>query len=146
MIEMKRIITIILVISIGLLFHSCELDTGENFHFVSLEITEADVPDVFVLDQSHMIPITFVIPDDCTFFQGFDVFDEGNGQVTITVVGAVLIEEEDCSLLQEFVTETLTINANNVESYTLRFYTGEDEEENAQYLEYVVPVVDGMEE
>ena len=138
---MKKILALFLLVFCGLNFSGCELDTGENFHFVSLEITSADVPENFVLDRTHNIRVTYSRPDSCTFFQGFDVFAETGGLRTITAIGSVFTEE-DCAQQQESVTGTLTITAILQESYTLRFYTGVDADGNPQYLEYVVPVIE----
>ncbi|MEO0572028.1 MAG: hypothetical protein AAF039_10020 [Bacteroidota bacterium] len=140
---MKRIFATALVLLCGLVFYNCELDTGENFHFVSMEITEADVPDFFELGGSHNVEVNFTRPDDCTFFQGFDVFFEENGRTTVVAIGSVLTDE-DCALSEESLTGVLTITAEDVDFYTLRFFTGEDADGNLQYLEYQVPVVDGI--
>ncbi|MEM8927740.1 MAG: hypothetical protein AAGC45_06020 [Bacteroidota bacterium] len=140
---MKRIYATALVVLCGLVFFNCELDTGENFHFVSMEITEVDVPDFFVLSESHDIEVNFSRPDDCTFFQGFDVFSEENGRTTVVAIGSVLTDE-DCSPSEETLTGTLTLIAEDVDFYTLRFYTGEDASGNLQYLEYQVPVMEGI--
>ena len=118
----------------GLFFSSCELDTGENFFFVSMEIKEADVPDFFVLNQSHNMDVTFLRPDSCTYFQGFDVFTDENELTTIVAIGSVLTQEEDCSSTEELLTDVVTITADSAQFYTLRFYVGDDAEGNQQYL------------
>ncbi len=140
---MKRIFATALLVLGGLISVNCELDTGENFHFVSMEITEVDVPNVFILGRAHTIEVGFTRADNCTYFQGFDVFSEENGMTTVVAIGSVLTEE-DCSPSDEALTGVLTLTAEDVEFYTLRFYTGEDSDENPQYLEYRVPVVDGI--
>ena len=140
---MKRIYTTALIVLCGLVFFNCEIDTGENFFFVSMEVTEADVPEFFVLNESHNIEVTFSRPDDCTFFQGFDVFAEENGRTTVVAIGSVLTEE-DCVPSEDSLTGILTLTAESVNTYTLRFYSGEDADGNLQYLEYQVPVVDGI--
>jgi len=140
---MRRIFTVALVVVCSLFCANCELDTGENFFFVNMEITGADVPEVFILNQSHNMDVTFTRGDNCTFFQGFDVFTDENGTTTIVAIGSVLTEE-DCSASEESLSGILTITAQDVSFYTLRFYNGEDAEGNAQYLKYTVPVVDGI--
>ncbi len=141
---MKRVFTLAFIVLVGILFTNCELDTGENFYFVSLNITDADVPDFFVLNQSHNMEVTFLRPDSCTFFQGFDVFTDENGLTTIVAIGSVLIDEDDCSVTDELLTDVVTIPVKDVDFYTLRFYIGEDAEGNPQYDEHRVPVVDGI--
>jgi hypothetical protein len=132
-----------LVILCSLFFSNCDLERDENFYFVNLEITDADVPDFFVLNQSHNMEVTFSRPDGCTYFQGFDVFSDENGMTTVVAIGSVLTDEE-CTSTQESLTGILTITAQDVEFYTLRFYSGEDAEGNIQYLEHRVPVVNGI--
>lgn len=140
---MKRIYTITLLVAIGLFFSNCELDTRENFYFVSLRITDADIPEFFVSNQSHNMDVTFLRPDSCTYFQGFDVFADENGVTTIVAIGSVLTQEESCSSIEELLTDFVTIPVRDVDFYTLRFYIGEDTEGNPLYDEHSVPVIDG---
>lgn len=140
---MKKVFTIALALAWSIFFSSCELDDKDNFYFVNLEIIDADVPDFFVLNQAHNIEVNFSRPSNCTFFQGFDVFSDENGVTTVVAIGSVLTEE-DCTPSQESLTGILTITTEAVPFYTLRFYTGEDTDGNLQYLEYQVPVVDGI--
>ena len=138
---MKRVFAVVLVALCGLFMVGCELDSGENFHFVSLEVTNVDIPEHFVFNQSHTMEVTFSRPDNCTFFQGFNVSPEMDGVWTIVAVGSVLLDE-DCSPSDESLTGNLTVNAIRTASYTLRFYAGEDSDGEATYLEYEVPVIE----
>lgn len=138
---MKKALSIFLIVVGTSLFTGCDIDTGENFHFVSLKVVEASIPEHFLLNQSHNIEVSFVRPDDCTFFEGFDVFSDTGGLRTIVPIGSVLTNQ-DCSSQEENLTGILTLTAIEEEQYTLRFYAGEDADGNAEYIEYVVPVVD----
>jgi hypothetical protein len=140
---MKKIITMALVSVCCFLLSNCDLEEEQNFYFVNLEITAADVPDFFVLNQEHNLEVTFARPDGCTYFQGFDASSDVNGVTTIVAIGSV-ITTEDCISSEESLTAELSITAERLEFYTLRFYAGEDAEGNPQYLEYSVPVVDGI--
>lgn len=109
-----------------------------------MEITEVDVPEFLVLNESHNLDVTFSRADSCTFFQGFDVFTEENGRTTVIAIGSVLTEEE-CNAGQESLNSIVTLLVQyQVPFYQLRFYSGEDEAGNPTYLEYNVPVVDGI--
>ncbi|MGD1946970.1 MAG: hypothetical protein ACFB0A_12085 [Croceivirga sp.] len=141
---MKRIYGFILLVMGGLSFSSCELDTQENFHFVNLSITEAEIPDFFVLGQSHSMDVTFLRPDSCTYFQGFDVFTDETGLTTVVAIGSVLTQEGDCTSTEDLLTEIVSVTIKDVEFYTLRFYTGDDANGNHLYDEHRVPVVDGI--
>ena len=110
---------------------------------MNMEITEVDLPNFLVLNQSHNIEVSIARKDNCTYFQGFDVFTEENGTTTVVAIGSVLTEE-DCSTSEENLSGIFTIEVQNVPFYMFRFYNGEDENGNAQYLEHMVPVVDGV--
>lgn len=138
---MKKVFAVVLVALCGLFAVGCELDSGENFHFVSLEITDVAIPDHFVFNQSHTIEVTFSRPDNCTFFHDFDVSPEMGGVWTIVAIGLVLTDE-DCSSSDESLMGNLTVNAIRTASYTLRFYAGQDSDGKATYLEYEVPVIE----
>ena len=52
---------------------SCSLnDDGPNFHFTPLQITSAELPDSFNMNETYQITVTYTIPDGCTGFGGFD--------------------------------------------------------------------------
>ena len=138
---MRRIYAIVFLLSFTCFFSGCDLDTGENFHFKPMEITAADVPDSFVLNQTHNILVTFLRPDDCTFFQGFDVTTEAGGIRNIVAIGSVLTDRS-CNQEEESVSETFTITAIENNDYLLRFYTGSDANGAPQYLTFEVPVLE----
>ncbi len=136
---MKRCV----LFAVGFIFialgSSCELDTGENFHFEAMEITGADVPESFTLNSSYAIEVSFLRTDSCTFFQGFDVFEEDSGVLNIVAIGSVLTNE-DCSTVDDILSSTFNLTVIFNTTYTLRFYTGDDADGTPQYLEYEVPV------
>ena len=129
-----------LVCALTLLLFGCELDTGENFHFKALEITGAAVPESFTLNRSHVIEVEFLRGDSCTFFEGFDVFEESGGVLNIVAIGSVLTNEE-CTEVDDTLSSTLSVTATFNGAYRLRFYTGESSDGTRLYLEYEVPVV-----
>ena len=129
--------------AVGLIFlvlaSSCELDTGENFHFEPMEITGAEVPESFILNDSYVIEVSLLRTDSCTFFQGFDVFEEEGGVLNIVAIGSVLTNE-DCKAVNDTLSSALNLTAIFNGTYLLRFYAGDDAEGAPQYLEFEVPV------
>ncbi|MEM8509107.1 MAG: hypothetical protein AAF717_14845 [Bacteroidota bacterium] len=121
------------------LFSSCELDSGENFHFEPLEITGADVPDSFTLNRTHVIDVSILRTNSCTFFQGFDVTEEEGGVLNIVAIGSVLTND-DCSTVDDTLSSAFNLTAIFNGTYLLRFYAGNDAEGTPQFLEYEVPV------
>ncbi|MEN1784435.1 MAG: hypothetical protein AAGF77_04770 [Bacteroidota bacterium] len=121
--------------------HSCTLDSEENFRFVPLSITEVEVPENFVLNRTHSIEVTFIRPDDCTFFEGFDPVEQAAGTWFITAIGSA-INESDCNTTADTITTTFEITVSLNQPYRLNFYTGADSDGNASYLEYEIPVIE----
>lgn len=138
---MKKGIVLIASLIFGLILVGCELETEENFHFVALEVVEAEVPDNFTLNGLHPINVTYLRPDDCTFFEGFDIVQGENGLRNIAAIGSTLTDRE-CNQQIDSVQAVLTVNAVFNGTYTLRFYAGSGEDGSPEYIVYEVPVVD----
>lgn len=139
---MKKGIVLFASFIVLLTMLSCELETEENFHFVALEVIAAEVPESFTLNNSHNINVTYIRPNDCTFFEGFDIGQGQDGLRTIAAIGSTLTEQE-CTQQIDSVQAVLTVNAVFNGTYTLRFYSGSDDDGMPEYIEYEIPVVDG---
>ncbi len=72
---MKKGIVLLFFSLMCTLFYSCDLDDddAQNFHFTTLTVLEADVPESFELNETYDIEVTYLRPNSCTFFEGFDV-------------------------------------------------------------------------
>ena len=140
---MKKVVLGCLLCVLGFSFSSCELnDDSQNFHFTTLSVVEASLPESFRLNETHTIEVTYLRPDSCTFFQRFDTNVTANTERTIAVIGSVFTDNETCAQLAEEVTSTFEFNVIFTGTYTFRFYSGEDESGNASFIEYTVPVVE----
>ncbi len=120
---------------------SCSVDDGENFHFTPLRIINAELPESFVFGGSYDIEVSYIRPDDCTFFNGFDVLQVDNTTRNVVVIGSVLTDESSCNTLEEEITTSFNFSVRFTGTYTFRFWTGEDTNGEQQYLEIEVPVV-----
>ena len=139
---MRSIIKFLAFVFIGLSFVGCEVDSGENFHFVSLEATGATFPETFQLNQTHEILVNYRRPDDCTYFEGFDVLTTDSNTRNVVAIGSVLTNEE-CTATNDIVEATLFFRVLYDQTYLFRFYSGEDEAGEPIYLEYEVEVTGG---
>lgn len=137
---MRSIFGTVVLIAFALVVSGCDLDTEENFYFNALEITEAKVPENFVLNQTHSIDVSFKIPDNCTFFRGFDPNEEEAAVWNVVAVGSVQTKD-NCTATNKVMSSALNITVLLEQPYKLRFYTGKDQDGNAQYLEYEIPVL-----
>ena len=119
---------------------SCKLeDDGVNFRFVPLQIVSADVPESFDLNETYEIRVRYLRPSACVFFEGFDITSEATTTRNVVAIGSDFYEEA-CTQAVEELEATFNFICLYEEPYLFRFWTGEDENGNQQYLEIEVPV------
>ncbi len=131
---------IFLVVCFTLILCGCSNDDGPNFHFTALQITSADVPESFELNQTYQINVTYNLPDGCTAYEGFDVSDEDTTTRNIVAIGSVRTDIEACT--QVVTTEEAFFNFTVIynQPYTFKFFQGENSDGEAEFLEIIVPV------
>lgn len=138
---MRRLIFICLTATMLLLATSCSLsDDSPNFHFKPLQITGADLPDSFDLNESYQITVNYTLPDDCSTFSGFDVTDVDTAIRKVVIFGTVRTDRETCITLATEAQATFDFICLYDEPYTFRFWNGEGTDGEQEYLEVVVPV------
>ncbi len=139
---MKRIfVGIALLAMASPLFQGCSLDDNEaNFHFVSLSIVDVDIPDSFVLNETYEIGVTFIRPDGCTFFEGFNVLNTAQTDRDVVAIGTVIDNDTACTQAIEEVVATFTFVVLYNQEYHFRFYAGDDTDGEPEYLEFTVPI------
>lgn len=119
---------------------SCKLeDDSVNFRFVPLQIVSADVPESFDLNETYEIRVRYLRPSACVFFEGFDITNEALTTRNVVAIGSEFYEEV-CTQEVEELEATFNFICLYQETYLFRFWTGEDENGNQQYLEIEVPV------
>lgn len=137
---MKKSFFIFLFAAVSFIFSSCSLDDGGNFHFLPLQITSAELPETFTLNETYQIRVTYNQPDACTAFAGFEVVDKDTTVRNVVVVGTKRTDQEDCVEGVEEQTASFNFIVKYSQSYTFRFWQGEGEDGEQQYLEVEVPV------
>lgn len=119
---------------------SCNLeDDTVNFHFVNLQVVEAELPESFELLKTYEVKVTYLNPNNCTFFEGFNVAKTGPTERMVVAVGSQL-DEAACAQVADEVVEYFAFTCYYTDTYVFRFWSGLDAEGNPQYLEYQVPV------
>ena len=139
---MKRMLPLrwLAIFLVGFCFYGCEIEPGENFHFTTLSITAAELPEEFVLNQVYEIPVTLMIPDGCTSFEGFDS-NVGIGNTRTVVAIGTVASDAACTQTIEMVEHSFQVSIIYTDTYVFRFYQGESESGEAEYLEFSIPVV-----
>lgn len=137
----KALLLLLCCASIGL--NSCSLDDGEDkFHFVPLQITAAELPESFSLNETYQIRVTYTVPNGCTSFEGFDITesDTYDNQIRNVVAFGAERENEQCTQAVEEAETTFSFLCLYSKTYVFRFWTGEDESGASQFFEVEVPV------
>ncbi|NAS10919.1 hypothetical protein GTQ38_02825 [Flavobacteriaceae bacterium R33] len=120
---------------------SCSLDDdGVNFNFVALQIVSAELPESFVQNQTYEISVTYVRPNGCTFFEGFDISESDTTVRNVVAVGSEL-QDTACTQEAEEVEATFNFIVLHSEDYIFRFWTGEDADGEPEFIEIEVPVL-----
>ncbi|WP_299430877.1 hypothetical protein [uncultured Maribacter sp.] len=138
---MKRLVPLIAIIFLGTLLSNCSVDNDSpNFQFVPLQIISAQLPESFNLDETYQIKVSFIKPNGCTSYEGFDVTKEDQTIRNVVVVGSERIDIDDCT--EQAVEQTAEFNFVVLynETYTFKFWLGETGSGEDEYLEIDVPV------
>ncbi|SHH08032.1 hypothetical protein [Flagellimonas flava] len=139
---MKKAMVLLMLLGVAGLFSGCELDDGQNFHFTTLSIVDVTLPESFELNKTYDIEVTYVRPDACTFFEGFEVTRTGQTDRDVVVIGSVFTDEQACAQVIQEVSATFEFQVIYSGEYHFRFFSGRDTNDNANFLEFTVPVVE----
>lgn len=136
---MKRVFFLLLVASFTL-FTSCDIDDDVNYHFEALQVKSVEMPEAFDYGEIYNIKVTYFRPNNCTFFEGFDVVKEDLTTRKVVTIGTVIEDEEECTGSGEDLVATFNFEVLYDEPYIFRYWTGEDANGEPTYLEITVPV------
>ena len=138
---MKKFILLTLLFVASLSVSSCDLgDDGESYIYVPLKVVSTDLPESFDLNKTYHIKVTYLRPNDCTYFEGFEITKQELTTRNVVPVGAELSDNTGCKDTNDEVDAYFDFIVIYTDTYHFRFYTGEDENGDAQYLEIDVPV------
>jgi hypothetical protein len=125
----------------GVLLGGCSMDDdGPNFHFATLRINAANLPQSFELNETYEVSIDYTLPNNCSLFDGFEVTQEDTTIRNVVAIGSVRTDQVGCT--EETIEAQASFNFTVIydEPYTFRFYQGENSEGEPEYLEVIVPV------
>ena len=136
---MKRVIILCLTL---IFFASCSLnDDDGNFNFEILPVESVDIPTEFALGETYPITISYFKPTTCYAFRDFYYIKDLNER-TVAPINYVF-ERNDCETLNdELVEATFNFIVTSTGSYIFKFWQGEDNNGESQFLTIEVPVVE----
>lgn len=126
--------------SILLLMGSCSLDDdAQGYQLEILPIKSVDIPDSFTMGQTYPITVSYFMPSTCHMFREF-YYDKKNNIRTVAVIDYKYLNKNCEELENKLVEATFNFQATNNGSYIFKFWQGEDENGDNQYLTIEVPV------
>lgn len=136
---MKRVFFLLLVASFTLMT-SCDINDDVNYHFEALQVKSVEMPEAFDYGQIYKIKVTYFRPNNCTFFEGFDVVKEDVTTRKVVTIGTVIEDEDECTGSGEDLIATFNFEVLYDQPYLFRYWTGENASGEPTYLEITVPV------
>ncbi|NJB71551.1 hypothetical protein GGR42_002013 [Saonia flava] len=138
---MKRLFFYMVALFAAITLGSCSLDNDDaNFEFAYLQIVEVEVPESFDVNDTYQINVTYLRSDECTFFQGFDVIKVDQTTREVVVVGSVFTDQTTCVEVNQEVQTSFDFQVLYSDTYHFKFWSGEDENGNPQFIEVDIPV------
>lgn len=136
----KRFLQGFLLVAAVFLYTGCSLeDDDQSYRFVTLEVVEAELPEFFELGETYEINVTYLQTNGCISFDGFDVSTEATTTRRVVAIGTEILDQV-CTQAIVPMQASFQFVCVYSETYVFRFYAGENEAGEAQFMEYEVPV------
>lgn len=136
---MRKVVPPLFVV-LAFVLSSCSLDDDQpNFYFIPLQVISAEVPVSFNLHETYEISVTYMLPNGCASFEGFEVTPTEYTTRTVVPIGSQFDDPECVDGMAEAVS-TFDFICLYSDTYLFRFWTGEGENGEQEYLEIEVPV------
>lgn len=129
---------LLLFLTVIVLF-SCSDDDDENYHFEYVPVVSAEVPEEFVQGETHLIKVTAELPSSCYSLYHYDYIYDDTARLIYPI--AIVNDDDACTLAVSEVTFTIPVEALQEEPYIFKFWQGEDDQGEDQYLIIEVPVI-----
>lgn len=136
---MKRIVTLFFALSIFVLSSCSVTDDEPDYYFIPLQVVSAELPQSFMLHETYEIKVTYVLPNGCASFEGFDVTPIAQTTRNVVPIGSQF-DDPDCVDGGAEVEGSFNFVCLYSDTYLFRFWKGENESGEQEYLEFEVPV------
>ncbi|WP_223032270.1 hypothetical protein [Hanstruepera marina] len=132
----------LVVLLFSLFALSCSIDDdNERVYNVILPVEDAVVPTEFERGEVYDIYLKYFRPTSCYAYNDVYYVREGNERM-VAVVNTVFEGDYECVEVNELLDTQFSFKAGEEDSYVFKFWQGEDDNGDSQYLIIEVPVVD----
>jgi hypothetical protein len=133
---MKKIALTLLILA-GIV--GCSSDDGYSYHYEILPVATYSVPDTFDLGKTYEIKMKYLRPSTCYNYSGI-YFDKYFNTRTIAIQNLV-VEDPNCKpLVNDSINASFNFFVTSKETYTFKFYKGEDANGKDLFDEVEIPV------
>ena len=135
---MKKLLICLFTLSI----FSCSIgDDTPDTHFEILPVESIVIPEEFDLGVTYEIMLTYIRPSTCHAFNDIYYVAELNER-TVAIVTTVFNGGNNCEEIATELETSFNFKATSSGSYIFKFWQGEDDNGEDQYLTIEVPVID----
>lgn len=132
----------LVVFLLTLFVFSCSVDDNNDVtHFELLPVEDALVPNEFERGETYEITVYYIRPSSCHAYNDIYYIRESNER-TVAVMTTVYQNTNGCETISDELDATFEFRAGNLDSYIFKFWQGEDDNGEDQYLIIEVPVID----
>lgn len=128
---MKKLISAIVVC---FLLVSCAPE-GESYTIEILPVAKVEMQDAFAKDSVTNIPVKYIRPSNCHFYQDF--YYERVGFSRIVAIYNARLNKDNC---QSFENDTIVVplkfKPTEIGTYTFKFFKGTNADGEDEYFEY----------
>ncbi len=130
-----------LFMALGLVFSSCTIDGNdtEDYTFNLVPVSSVDMPVAFAKDSITNIPVKYLRPTSCDFFNGF-YYEKDGYERTVAVYCARLVQNNCQTDNVTEMTVNLPFKPGILGVYHFKFLTGNPSSINPQFIEFDVTV------
>lgn len=128
---MKKLISAIVVC---FLLVSCAPE-GESYTIEILPVAKVEMQDAFAKDSTTNIPVKYIRPSNCHFYQDF--YYERVGFSRIVAIYNARLDKDNCqSFENDTVVVPLKFKPTEIGTYTFKFWKGTNTAGEDEYFEY----------
>ena len=136
---MKQYIAYILIL---LAVSSCSVsDDGPDYYYEFMPVESVTIPESMVVNNTYEIGMTYMRPNSCYIYSDIYYSYDDLTTRTVAIICSVYDSSYGCDSLDYPEYEvTYNFKPTEVGTYTLKYWQGEDENGEDQYLIIEVPV------
>ena len=123
------------------ILYSCSLgDDSLDTHFEIIPVESVSMPDEFILDEIHLIELTYFRPSTCHAFNNIYYVAESNER-TVAVVNIVFDSNDNCEEILIESEASFNFKPTELGPYIFKFWQGKNDDGEDLYMIVEIQVI-----